>query len=297
MTYNEHYERFASILSTIEENGISTADELKHFKNKALWNELYFATQNFVNYYALASKTSKNKKGEVIPGNMDKVKFLIEKSGKDLYDIQMDILTHIIDKIDYVLAQSPISKKTNYAYRIVNNEVNNMLRKLPPVELVPIDIPIKSDTNKDGAVLADIIEDHTYNPDCVIYKKETIAEFTIMLKAKQAKELTEKKEAILREVPQLNNRPAEVMAKLALTYLDMKPRHVADLILEKGCELAFAEILFKVAKRYSIELSEIRSIIAGNKVTDASLKANTNSRKQVADEVGRLKNRADKHLK
>lgn len=78
MTYNKHYERFASILYMIEEGGVSTADELKLVKNTALWNEFYLDTKDFINYYAPASKTSKNKKEEIFFGNADKVKFLIK---------------------------------------------------------------------------------------------------------------------------------------------------------------------------------------------------------------------------
>lgn len=296
MTNNKHYERLASILSTIEEKGISTADELKTLQNRALWDELYFATQDFINYYALASKTSKNKKGDIVPGNADKVKFLTEEGGTEFYDIQMDILLHVIKKMDYVLAQSPVAKKISYAYKIVNNEVNSMLRKLPPVALVPWDTPINSDTNEDGAVLADIIGDDTYNPESLYFECETINELKKELKTKQARELAEKKESILHEVALLSKRPAEVMVRLACTHLCMKPRKLARLIIDKGCELAYAEIIFEVAKQNHIEFSEIRNIIAGHELTAESVKADTNSAEQVAGQISRLVYRADKHL-
>ena len=296
MNNNKHYERFASILSTIEESGISTADELKLVKNTALWDELYFATQNFVNYYALASKTSKNKKGEIISGNADKVKFLIEDGGMELYDIQMDILVHIIKKVNYILAQSPVSKKIFYTFRIVNNEVNNMLRSLPPVKPAPWDTPINSDTNEDGAVLSEVVGDNTYNPEHLHVERETIKELKKELKAKQARDLVEKKESIMREVALLSKRPAEVMVRLACTHLSMKPRELAGLIIDKGCELAYAEIIFEVAKQNHIELSEIRNIIAGHELTVESVKADTNSAEQVAGQISRLVYRADKRL-
>ena len=297
MTNNKHYERLASILSTIEEKGISTAYDLKAPKNKALWDELYFATQDFINYYALASKTSKNKKGDIVPGNTDKVKFLTEEGGMELYDIQMDILLHVIKKIDYVLAQSPVAKKTSYAYKIVNNEVNSMLRKLPPVVLVPWGTPINSDTNEDGAVLADIVgDDTTYNPERLYFKRETINELKKELKAKKAREQAEKRETILNEITILNKRPSEVLCRLACTHLSMKPRELAVLIIDKGCELAYAEIIFEVAKQNRIELSEIRNIIAGYELTAESVKADTNSAEQVAGQISRLVYRADKRL-
>lgn len=296
MTNNKHYERLASILSTLEEKGISTADELKTPKNKALWDELYFATQDFINFYALASKTSKNKKGDIVPGNTDKVKFLTEEGGMELYDIQMDILLHVINKMDYVLAQSPVAKKTSYAYKIVNNEVNSMLRKLPPVVLVPWDTPINSDTNEDGAVLADVVGDDTYNPECLYFERETINELKKELKAKKAREQAEKRETILHEIAILNKRPSEVLCRLACTHLSMKPRELAGLIIDKGCELAYADIIFEVAKQNHIELSEIRNIIAGYELTAESVKADTNSAEQVAGQISRLVYRADKRL-
>lgn len=294
---NKFYERFESILSTIEENGICTVDELKLVKNSALWNELYFATQDFINYYALASKTSKNKKGEIISGNATKVKFLIEDGGMELYDIQMDILLHIIKKADYILAQFPVSKKVFYTFRIVNNEINNMLRSLPPVDIVSWDTPINSDTNEDGAILSEIIGDNTYNPERLHFEHETVQELRKELEAKQARERTKKKEAILHEIALLSKRPAEMMVRLANIHLSMKPRQLASLIINKGCELTYAEILFEVIKQNnSIKLSEICSIIAGHELTTESLKANTNSVKQVAGQISRLLYRANKRL-
>lgn len=296
MTNNKHYERLASILSTIEKEGISTAYDLKAPKNKALWDELYFATQDFINYYALASKTSKNKKGDIVPGNTDKVKFLTEEGGMELYDIQMDILLHVIKKMDYVLAQSPVAKKTSYAYKIVNNEVNSMLRKLPPVVLVPWDTPINSDTNEDGAVLTDIVGDDTYNPERLYFERETINELKKELKAKKAREQAEKRKTILNEITILNKRPSEVLCRLACTHLSMKPRELAGLIIDKGCELAYAEIIFEVANQNHIELSEIRNIIVGYELKAKSVKADTNSAEQVAGQISRLVYRADKRL-
>jgi len=296
MKRNKHYERFEAILSAIDEKGFSTADELKDPKNRRLWDELCFAAQDFINYFALASKTSKNKIGKIIPGNADKVKYLTEEGGMELYDIQMDILLHIIKKMDYVLTQNPITKKTSYAYRIVNNEVNSMLRKLPTVVIIPWDTPINSDTNEDGAILADVVEDDTYNPEHLYFEHERVKELKQELKTKQAKEQLEKKEAILNEVALLSKRPAEVMTRLACTHLSMKPRQLAGMIVDKGCELAYAAIIFEVAKQNSIELSEIRSIIAGHELTAESIKADTNSTEQVAGQISRLVYRADKRL-
>lgn len=302
MTYNKHYERFASILSTIEESDISTADELKLVKNTVLWNELYFAAQNFVNYYALASKTSKNKKGEIHPGNADKVKFLIDEGGMNLYDIQMDILLHIIEKVDYILAQSPVSKKMFYTYRIVNNEVNNMLRSLPPVEIVPWDTPINSNTNEDGAVLSEIIGDNTYNPEHLHFEREAVRELKKELKAKQARELAQKKELILSEISRLSTHPTEVFVRLAW-HLSIKTGDLAGRIINDGYENTFAQLIIDIASKYDIDLEDIRSIITFSKLTKESYKKDKGLERLlskepsvVADQISKYKNRAKGRL-
>lgn len=313
MNNNKHYKRFASILSTIEESGISTAEELKLVKKTALWNELYFATQNFVNYYALASKTSKNKKGEIISGNADKVKFLIEDGGLELYDIQMDILVHIIKKVNYILAQSPVPKKIFYTFRIVNNEVNNMLRSLPPVKVVPWDAPINSDTNEDGAVLSEVVGDNTYNPECLHVEHETIKELKKVLRAKQVKELAEKKakearelaekrESILREIPRLATHATEVFARLGW-HLGIKTRDLAARIIDNGYENTFAQLIIDIATKYNIDLEDIRNIITVSKLTEESYKKDkglvrllSRDPKVVADQISKYANRAKGHL-
>ena len=84
--------------------------------------------------------------------------------------------------------------------------------------------------------------------------------------------------------------------RLACTHLNMKPRKLAGLIIDKGCELAYSEIIFEVAKHNGIGISEIRSIIAGHKLAAESIKADTNSAEQVAGQVSRLVYRANKRL-
>lgn len=302
MTNNKHYERFVSILSTIEVSGISTADELKLVKNLALWNELYFAAQNFINYYALASKTSKNKKGEIVPGNADKVKFLTDDGGMDLYDIQMDILLHIITKADYILAQHPVSKKVSYTFKIVNNEVNSMLRSLPPLPIIPWDAPINSDTNEDGTVLSEIVGDNTYNPEHLHFERETIKELTKELKTKQIRELAEKKELIINEISRLSTHPTEIFVRLAW-HLGIKTGGLAERIISDGYENTFAQLIIDIATQYDINLEDIRNLIVVSKLTEDSYKKDkglvkllSKDAKVVADQISKYKNRAKGHL-
>lgn len=284
---------FVNILNTIYEDGITTKAAL--MADQLLYTEFWFALKDFC-AFALRSKTSgKNSDGEIRLGNIGKIDMLETRGATTRDEIEIDCVIKIIDKLDLVLRQ-PIEKQKNYCYTICNNMVNDCLRKLPTFEVVPWDKPIYCDTNEDGAVLSELIGDGTYNPERILFESETIKELEKELKAKQARELAEKKEAILHEVVLLSKRPAEVMVRLACTHLCMKPRELASLIIDKGCELAYAEIIFEVAKQNNIEVLEIRNIIADHDLTAESVKANTNSAEQVASQISRLVYRADKRL-
>ena len=178
--------------------------------------------------------------------------------------------------------------------------VNDCFRKLPPndLKIVSLNSTIEgaSISAEDAYTYEDIIADDTYNPERLHFENETIKELKMRLKAKQAMEQAEKKDAILREVALLSKRPAEVLCRLGVTHLDIKPRDLAASIIREGCDITFAKIIFEVAKQNSIELSEIRSIIAGHKLTVESIKADTNSAEQIAGQVSRLVYRANKHL-
>lgn len=290
------YERLTSILSTLEEKEISTTAELKG-TNLNLWNELYFATQDFINFYALESKTTTNKKGEIVPGNKERVKTLINDGGMELYDIQMDILIHIMNKMDLVLAQSPAEKKANYIYKIVNNKVIDMLGKLPTVIEVPWDTSIKSDNNEDGAILAEIIGDDTYNPEKLHLEYETIKELKMVLKAKREKEMEEKKYSIISELKILADNPSETLVHMGCCYLNLKPRDLSKLLIKKGVENTYINILCGISKKYNITLDEIRNSITGKRINSSALKADSNDPKQISAEVSREKYRAAKTLK
>lgn len=284
---------FVNILNTIHEDGITTKAAL--MADQLLYTEFWFALKDFC-AFALRSKTSgKNSDGEIRLGNIGKIDVLETRGATTRDEIETDCVIKIIDNLDHVLRQ-PIEKQKNYCYTICNNMVIDCLRKLPTFEVVPWDKPINSDTNEDGAILSELIGDDTNNPERIHVERETIKELRKELKAKQTRELVEKKDSILREVVLLSKRPAEVMARLACTHLCMKPRELASLIIDKGCELAYAEIIFEVAKQNNIELLEIRNIIADHDLTAESVKANTNSAEQVAGQISRLVYRADKRL-
>lgn len=284
---------FENILNTIHEEGISTTEALR--EDQLLYTGLWFTLKDFC-HFALLSKTSgKNSNGDIRTGNSEKVDVLESRGATTRKELETDCAIKIIDNFDLVLRQ-PFEKQKNYCYKICNNMVNDCFRKLPPVDDLPWDTSINSDTNEDGAILADTIGDDTYNPERLHIERETVKELTKKLEAKQARERAEKREAILHEITLLSKRPAEVMVRLACTHLSMKPRALARLIIDKGCEIAYAKIIFNVAKQNGIELSEIHSIIAGHKLTAESVKADTNSAEKVASQISRLVYRADKRL-
>ena len=288
---------FVNILNTIHKEGITTKVAL--MADQLLYTNFWFAVKDFC-HFALLSKTgSKNADGKILPGNAVKIDVLELKGEATREDIETECMVKIIEKLDYVLRQ-PIEKQKNYCYAICNNMVNDCFRKLPPddFKIVSLNSTIEgtSVAAEDAYTYEDVIADDTYNPERMHVECETIRELKKGLKTKQAREQAEKKEAILREVALLSKRPAEVMVRLACTHLSMKPRELAGLIIDKGCELAYAEIIFEVAKQNRISLSEIRSIIAGHELTAESVKADTNSAEQVAGQISRLVYRADKRL-
>jgi hypothetical protein len=288
---------FVNILNTIHLNGITTKDAL--MADQSLYTEFWFALTEFC-HFALLSKTSgKNAEGEILPGNSGKIDALEIRGATTRDEIETDCVIKIIEKLDLVLRQ-PIEKQKNYCYAICNNMVNDCFRKLPPdgFKIVSFNSTIEgaSVAAEDAYTYEDVIADYTYDPDRIISQKENINELTKELKVKQLRELAEKKESILREVSLLSKRPAEVMVRLACTHLNLKPRSLARLIVDKGCDNAFAKIIFEVAKRNSIELSDIRNIVADHSLNAASFKADTNSADQVAGQISRLVYRANKRL-
>ena len=269
---------FINILNTIHEEGITTKAAL--MADQLLYTNFWFAVKDFC-HFALLSKTGgKNAEGEILPGNSGKIDVLETRDATTREELETDCIIKIIEKLDLVLRQ-PIEKQKNYCYAISNNMVNDCFRKLPPddFKIVPLNSTIEgtSVAAEDAYTYEDIIADDTYNPERIHVEHETVRELKKGLKAKLAREQAEKKETILREVALLSKRPAEVMVRLACTHLNMKPRKLAGLIIDKGCELAYSEIIFEVAKHNGIEISEIRSIIAGHKLAAESIKADTNS--------------------
>ena len=189
----------------------------------------------------------------------------------------------------------------NFRDTICNNMVNDCFRRLPPsaIKVVSLNGAIEGTGIEagDAYTYEDIIADTTYDPAHVFSEKETVKELTQELKDKQARERREKKEAVLREVTLLSKRPAEVLCRLSCTHLGIKARDLAARIIQDGYETTFAKVILEAAKCSGIKVSEIQNIIAGHKLEAKSIKADTNSEKQIAGQISRLVYNANKHLR
>lgn len=288
---------FVNILNTIHEEGISTKVAL--MADQQLYTCFWSAVKDFCHYALLSKTNGKTIEGKNLPGNAAKIDVLASRGVATRDEIETDCIIKIIEKLDLVLHQ-PIEKQKNYCYTICNNMVNDCFRKLPSEDfkIVSLNSTIEgtSVAAEDAYTYEDIICDNTYNPELLHFECETVKKLEKILKAKKAREQGEKREAILREVALLSKRPAEVMVRLAITHNGMKPRDLAALIIAKGCEVAYAEIIYEVSSKYNIELAEIRNLIVDNKVTAESVKADTNNHEAVAGQVSRLIYRAEKRL-
>ena len=284
---------FVNTLNTLHEKGITSKVALT--ADPSLYADFWFAVKAFC-HFALLSKTGgKKSNGEILLGNVGKIDALVNRGVTTRDDIETDCLIKIMDKLDLVLRQ-PIEKQKNYCYAICNNLVNDCFRKLPPddMKLVSLNSTIEGGKidKEDAYTYEEIVEDQTYNPERKYFEAETLKE----LQAQKVKELAETRAAVLREIELLAKHPAEVMVRLACVHLGMKPRELAGLVLDKGCEHAFAQILFEIARKNNLELSEIRAKLASHSLTAESVKADTNSPNTVAGQISRLVYRADKRL-
>lgn len=289
---------FETILNTMHNEGITTHSDL--IANQELYAQFWMATEDFV-YFALASKNGKTtKKGKMLSGNSAKIDILENYGFTTKEDVVMDCVARIVEYTDHMLCKPTVSYMKNYAYSIVNSVVNTLFKKFSPNEFKLISLnSIIQGTNiskEDAYTYEDIIRDNTYNPERLVLEHENITELTATLESKIIKEKVEKKESIIREITLLSERPAEVLVRLACFHLCMKPRGLASMIIDEGCESTYAKIIFAVAKKFNIEIAEIRRIIANHLLTAKSVKANTHNTKEVASQISRLVYRAGKRL-
>ncbi len=299
---NQNMTALNDVFFKLDEKGIKTYNELLAFPE--LYAELWLATQQFVNAVLRSRTSGKNSRGEARLGNAGKIAVLESLGITTKEDVAGDALVKIIgEKLDQVLDR-PLEYRLPYAQRIVNNLVNDIFKKRPSFKVVPLEGLVK-DNDESGYTYQDIIPDSTNDPERLWVEQETLVELTEQLKAKNARtqaQLKAKKArtraTILREIQALKKRPAQVLVRLAFTYLALKPRQLAALVAQNGCDRAYAQVLFEISKKYHIELREIRDLLAGKTVEPAALKANDDEpdQKAIAAECSRLAFRAKQRL-
>lgn len=290
---------FINALNNLNNRNITTREEL--LMDPAMHTEFWCAVERFVSF-ALGSKTSKkNKKGEIRRGNKYMIDELAERGVASKEDIHLDCVIKIMSKLDKVLMQHPVEKQHNYAYNICNHLVCDQFDLLPPedVEIISLQETIKnkSVSPENTCTYEDMIGDYSYNGESCYAEQETIDELTTILQNKRAAERENERNEVVSEIKQLAKKPAEVLVHMATAHLGIKPRELAERIATKGGEVTYAEILFDVAKKVDLEISELRSLVKNVSFSEKSIKADTKDVKVIAKQVSRLVWRAKDNLK
>ncbi len=286
---------FMDSLNTIHDEGITSKVAL--MSNQDMYEDFGIALNAFCNF-ALLSNTSKDKEGNIIPGNRYKVDTIVKTSIDSKEDIAQKCAMKIITILDSVLQQPTAKAMYNYCYTTINNFtsdiVDHLTRKSRP-HFVSLDDDLSNsfDSDKDFSRLA-IIPDNRYNPERILEERETLIELKKVLVEKRR----EKKEAILRETSLLSRRPAEAFIWLAVHYLKMKPRELALKIMTIGFYKVISEIVDDIAKENNINRKEIIHFVSNPKthLTSKSVKIYTQDREIIAEEISRISYRAKNHI-
>lgn len=281
------YAPFENILNVIHQNGIFTSATL--MGNQELYTKLWFVATEFANFCLHSKTNGVDEEGNVKTGNAGKIEVLIECGLTTREDVQSDCVMKIMSKLDLILAQ-PLEKQYNYCYKICNNVVNDQFRKLQPkgIEFISLQETIKGKrvSQENACAYEDMIGDYTYNGEKQYIEQEALCEM-----------ITAKRNEVVREIKQLAKKPAEVLVHMATAHLGIKPRELAERIATKGGEVTYAEILFDVAKKVDLEISELRSLVKNVSFSEKSIKADTRDAKIIAKQVSRLVWRAKDNLK
>lgn len=297
-----NYNPYLETLKEMDECKIYSKEALR--LNLELYAKYWNVAENFA-AFCLTSKTTTNKDGECLPGNAYRVKALVEAGITTKEEIKLDAAIKLVDKLDKLIYDKYGNHRTvqhqyNCAYNAINHMVADLFKKLPPEEIRVFSLQdtVKSDkvSPDDACTYEDITGDETYNGERVFIEHETVSELTKILKAKKVKEVEEKRKTILDEIACLSQKPAEVLVRIALTHLNMKPRELAAQLVEKGVDYTYANVLYNVAKKNHIKIEDLRNAISGKIITAESVKADTKDAETVAKQISRLAWRADKNL-
>lgn len=288
-------ERFIDALNAVNAKNIRTRKEL--MENRELYADFWYAVGDFVSFVLLSKTGKKNRDGETTAGNAAKIQKLAEYGITTKEDIHTDCVIKIMDKLDRVFAQ-PTEKQKNYCYAICNNLVNDWFDKLPPREIKVFSLQdeINCGDDENSCTYEDTIGDYTYDGEVCFVERETLCELSEKLRQKRIAECEKERKEIIREISLLCEKPAEVMARLALVHLGAKPRELAAGILSAGAEKVYAKILYDAAKKAGLKDGELRSLLKGKRIYEGSVKEDTGNAKIIASQISHLANRAKQRL-
>lgn len=287
---------FMDSLTAIHSEGIITKTDLMNSQD--LYDNFGIALDEFCRF-ALLSNTSKNTKGEIIPGNRCKVDSIEVSSIVEKDDVIQECAMRIIQKLDYILCRPTPEAMYNYCFTTINNRVTDIVKKAtgktePNCVSLDEDLSKSNDSDKDYTPL-DKIADNRYNPVTICEERETLVELRKALVEKHAK----RRKAILHDTALLSKRPAEAFVWLAINYLNMKPRELTYKILNNGFYKTISEIIDDITKDARIDRKSIIRFVSNpnTHLTSKAVKIYTQDKEIIAEEISRIVYRAKKHLK
>lgn len=289
---NKNLQEIENILLTINNMEITTREGLA--SNQELYSSIFYCLENYIKRYVLLSKTHKNKKGEVVVGNADKIRFIVGNSSYDKEDIEMAALVKVVGNLDKVFSK-PVEAQPWYIYKICINLVNDYLREID-LGMVWLDAEIAgySDSSCKSCTYGEMIPDNSYNGEAICIERENIQELTKKIQEKETKEADEKRDAVLLAIKVLSSKPAEVFANLTV-HLNIKNRDVCSLFIKNGAVAACEKILQDISREF--EISNIDEFINTNSITDKLFKVDSDDPKKVGHQLSELRSRAKTKLK
>lgn len=297
-------ERFLSVFKEIDEENISSYEQLQEYNYTDLYTEFWLATRDWVNNVALTSKTSNNGRE---PGNLYKIEGIVEAGIADKKDVQSESLAHLISKFDLIVAQ-PHEARKPYCIKLVNNVVNTFGRQVEKIQGT-------SNNKTENEVFDDSGRKAKKTHGVTIISlqekakgKKVSAEDACTYENLIGDNNTPESRCILQE--EIREGKKELVAKLAFLSKDSRrtvaflsghykinPRDVAKLLLEKGIEATFDGMRKYTAETCEIPVSELKKVVNTERLKkDDPFKLSSNDEKIIANAISHLKNYSNEIL-
>ncbi len=260
---NKYLNNYQELLSTIHASGTKSFYELNTKLTALLWINLYDLVFNY------SLKGQKNSRY---------VYALEDKLELEKYDIGMNCLEKTIQKFDFILAQ-PLTCQLTYTLTIINNcllDHFKIVNKMPGGKIDSLNKHIEINGNHHE--LQELIPDKSSNIEEHVIIKEII-------KNRQTDVVKELK---------MIKKASEIMAYIAIHYLNYKPSQIVSRILGSSTEAVFAELLIEFCHNYGLKLNEIGDIVLvlNQQTNQLSLGGKLDTPQAMSQQISRLANRA-----